>query len=111
MATARKKSFRWSTVVGAFVLFLAVTFVVVWRRSAGVEAGRKMAQLERQRRELETEIKSLEHDIREASSNRVVVKRAEQLLGMRVATERQVHTIAAPRLQQSAADAAAGRAR
>ena len=73
--------------------FLTIAFIVVWRRSVGVANGRQIARLETRKGELESEIKSLERDIRNASSNRYVVTEAARKLGMHVASDAQVRTV------------------
>ncbi len=93
MAVRKRKAVKRSTIAIGLVAFLVITFVVVWRRSVGVANGRQIARMETRRRELETEIKSLQRDIRDASSNRVVVSEAERSLGMHVATDAQVRTV------------------
>lgn len=93
MATRKRTLGKRSLVAIGLVSILLIAFIVVWRRSVGVANGRQIARMESRKRELETEIKSLERDIRDASSYRYVVTEAERKLGMHVATDAQVRTV------------------
>jgi len=74
-------------------LFMAVTAIVIWRRSVGVGTAREMQRMETERRALRSERVTLENDLRRAMSRRQVVQEAERRLGMHVATESQTRIL------------------
>ena len=73
--------------------FLVVASIVVWRRSVGVANARGIARMETRKRELETEKITIERDIRDATSYRVVVGEATRLLGLHVPPPQAVRSI------------------
>lgn len=78
------------------VAFVAVTSLVVWRRSVGVSTAKAMASAESVRRALESEVKTLERDIRDAQARKRVVSDAERRLGFHVAPDSQTRLLADP---------------
>ena len=84
MATRKRNLGKRSLIAIGLVSFVIVAFIVVWRRSLGVENSRQIARMERQIRELETERKTLQNRIREASSYSRVVAEAGRRLNMRM---------------------------
>jgi cell division protein FtsL len=83
MATKNRRIGKRSLIAIGLVSFVAVTFIVVWRRSLGVENSRQIARMETRIRELETERKTLQNRIREASSYNRVVTEAQKRLDMK----------------------------
>lgn len=79
---------RGRSIVAIFLIaFVAVTSIVVWRRSAGVAEARTLDAIRRQQAQLEAEKAQLERDIRELSSRAVLAPIAERVLGMHVARD------------------------
>lgn len=75
------------------LLFLAITSLVVWRRSLGLADAKALRALELERRTLLTERTTLEKEIREAMSGPRVVRDAQRRLGLTVASELQLRTL------------------
>ncbi|HEY0932060.1 MAG TPA: hypothetical protein VGE27_19240 [Gemmatimonas sp.] len=97
MARARrtKSALKGRSIVAISLgLFVAVTAIVVWRRSVGVGTAREMQRMEAERRALRSERITLENELRRATSRRQVVQEAERRLGMHVATESQTRFLA-----------------
>lgn len=82
--------------------FVAVTSVVVWRRSVGVSTGRAMQRLRDERRLLEADRVTLETQWRRATSRAEVVREAERRLGMHVATEMEAKSLMMPATEPGA---------
>lgn len=76
--------------------FIAITSLVVWRRSVGVSTAKAMAAAENERRALVSEVKTLERDIRDAQARKRVVADAERRLGFHVAPDSQTRVLADP---------------
>ncbi|BAH38463.1 hypothetical protein GAU_1421 [Gemmatimonas aurantiaca T-27] len=97
MARARrtKSTLKGRSIVAISLgLFVAVTAIVVWRRSVGVGTARDMQRMEAERRALRSERITLENELRRAMGRRQVVQEAERRLGMHVATEAQTRFLA-----------------
>jgi cell division protein FtsL len=67
--------------------------IVVWRRSRGVDEDRRIAALDRQRRDLEARQTLLARDIQDAMSGGRIIPQAERRLGLRVPSDSQVFTM------------------
>jgi hypothetical protein len=100
MATARtrrRKPLKGRSLVAiGLVAFVAVTSLVVWRRSVGVSTAKEMAKALAEKRSLEAERKTLERDLREAQTLGRVVVEAERRLGLHVASDSQTRVVADP---------------
>ena len=75
------------------VAFLAISGIVVLRRSYGIKAQRELVALDARRAALVAERLKLESDIRTASSRARLQPVAEQRLGMKVPDASQVITV------------------
>lgn len=109
--SSRKRTSRAQLPVRALVAvgllaFVAVTSVVVWRRSIGVSTGRAMQRLRDERRLLEADRVTLETQWRRATSRAEVVREAERRLGMHVATEMEAKSLVVPSAAPAAESAA-----
>ena len=80
----RKRGRSWLALVLLAILVVAV--VIVWRRAAGVEGERALAELSDRRLALEAERARLEAQIRELESRGRIAEIAERQLGMHVAS-------------------------
>lgn len=101
MATTRKRSrrgpFKGRTLVAiALVAFVAVTGLVVYRRSVGVSTANAIAASLKEKASLETERITLQRKIRDAQTRSRVIADAERRLGLHVAPEQQTRVIAVP---------------
>ncbi|MEQ1691003.1 MAG: hypothetical protein ABMA00_06950 [Gemmatimonas sp.] len=98
MATTRKRRrtpFKGRSLVAfGLVAFVAITSLVIWRRSVGVTTAKAMAKALNEKRSLEAERKTLERDLREAQTLRRVVPEAERRLGLHVASDSQTRVLA-----------------
>ncbi len=83
-----------SLVAIGLLAFVAVTSLVIWRRSVGVATAKAMQQATSVKRALESEKETLGRDLREARSRRRVVAEAERRLGFHVASDSQTRVIA-----------------
>lgn len=95
-ATGAKRRVRMkgrSIVAIGLLAFIAVTSLVIWRRSVGVATAKAMLQAATVKRDLQTQKTTLERDIREAQSQRQVVAEAERRLGFHVASDSQTRVI------------------
>jgi cell division protein FtsL len=103
---ARKSRFgKRSLIALGLTIFVVVAFIVVWRRSLGVSRSQDIARMETRKTELETERKTLEDAIREASSNARIEPAARGRLNMHTATETEVRYFSRdPRDARSATD-------
>jgi cell division protein FtsL len=90
MATKKSRIGKRTMIAIGLTAFVIVASVVVWRRSTGVSVAKQIARLEVQKGELETERKTLEDAIREASSNARIEPVARRRLNMHTATETEV---------------------
>ena len=81
--------------IGLFA-FVAVTSLVVWRRSVGAGTEREIAAAQSEKRSLETERVTLERDLKSARSRQRVVAEAERRLGLHVASDSQTRVLAEP---------------
>jgi len=79
-------------VIAALVLagFVLVSGSVIWRRSAGIAQASSLREMERVRLQLEGDRARLARDLREATSRARLGPIAEQRLGMRVPSDRQL---------------------
>lgn len=75
-------------------VFLVVATVVVWRRSKGVANEKAINRMLEATRTLRAQEKTLENDLRMATSRRRVVPEAERRLGMVRPSEMQTRFIA-----------------
>ncbi len=85
MATRRVRKRGRSWLALALLAILVVAVVIVWRRAAGVEGERTLAELSDRRLALEAERARLEAQIRELESRGRIAEIAERRLGMHVA--------------------------
>ena len=92
MARSKATLGKRSLIAIGLIAFVAIAFIVVWRRSLGVSNAREIARMERRKQELLTERKTLQNEIREASSYGRVVSEARRRLDMRVPEDFEVHT-------------------
>ena len=76
--------------------FVAVASGVIWRRSTGYDAARRIAELDRSRMQLEARKARLEADIRDLSSRLKLGPVVEQRLQMKVAPDSQVIILPRP---------------
>jgi cell division protein FtsB len=83
-------------VAAGLVLFLAVSTSVVWRRSNGVRNNKQIQRLQDEKRSLMAQEKSLEGQLRRATSRRNVVQEAERRLGLVRPDEAQTRFISVP---------------
>ena len=90
MATRKGRFGKRSLIAIGLSAFVVVAFIVVWRRSIGVSRSQEIARMETRKGELETERKTLEDAIREASSNSRIEPAARSRLKMHTATETEV---------------------
>jgi cell division protein FtsB len=90
MATRKSRFGKRSLIALGLTGFVIVASIVVWRRSLGVSRSQEIARMERRKGELETERKTLEDAIREASSNARIEPAARKRLNMHTATETEV---------------------
>ena len=97
-ARARRRSpLKGRTIVAiGLAVFIAVTSLVVWRRSVGVANAKEMAKALTEKRSLEAERKTLERELREAQTLGRVVVDAERRLGLHVASDSQTRVVADP---------------
>lgn len=80
-------------IIGLVGAIMITGGIVVWRRSRGVDEDRRLAALDRQRRDLEARQALLERDIQDAVSGVRIIPRAERALGLRVPADSQVMTV------------------
>lgn len=80
-------------IIGLIGAIMVTGGIVVWRRSRGVDEDRRVAALDRQRRDLEARQALLERDIQDAVSGVRIIPRAERALGLRVPSDSQVMTV------------------
>ncbi|MHB1224553.1 MAG: FtsB/FtsL family cell division protein [Gemmatimonadaceae bacterium] len=100
----RRVAGRGRSVVALLLLaFVAVSTIVIWRRSFGIAQASELRQLERQRGQLQAELTRLERDIRDASTRARLMPVAERRLGMHVPLDSEVVSLERP----AAADRAA----
>lgn len=85
-----------SLVAILLLLFVAVSTVVIWRRSFGITQAGELRQLARQRQQLQAELTRLERDIRDASTRARLIPLAERRLGMHVPPDSEVIYLARP---------------
>lgn len=101
MATARRTPTRKprgplkgrALVAIGLAVFFVVTTAVVWRRSQGVATQRAINKINDETRRLRAQEKTLENDVRLATSRRRVVPEAERRLGMTRPNEMQTRFI------------------
>ncbi len=96
MPARRSSARRWrgrSLIVFVLLAFVGTAVIVVWRRGRGVAEERLIADLDRQRRDLEAQRVLLERDLREATSAARIVPAAQRRLGLRIATDSQLVTL------------------
>lgn len=74
--------------------FVLIASAVIWRRSYSAHQSEELADLSKQRAQLEGEIAKLKSDIREASSRQKLGPIVEQNLGMHVPSDKQVVILA-----------------
>ena len=92
--TSRAKGRGW---VAIFLLgFVAVASGVIWRRSAGYDGAKRLADLDRSRMQLEAQKARLEADIRDLSSRLRLGPVVEKGLQMKVAPDSQVIILPRP---------------
>ncbi len=93
----RRTPFKGRSLVAiGLIAFIAVSSLVVWRRSVGVSTARAMAKSLNEKRSLTTERLTLASQLRDAQTRRRVVVDAERRLGMHVASDSQTRVVAAP---------------
>lgn len=90
MASRNSRFGKRTLIAVGLTAFVIIAFIVVWRRSVGVENAKRLARMEVRKGELETERKTLEDAIREASSNARIEPVARRRLNMHTATETEV---------------------
>ena len=83
-----------SLVAIGLLAFIAVTSLVIWRRSVGVATAKAMQQAAATKRALESERVTLERDMRSAQSRKQIIAEAERRLGFHVASDSQTRVIA-----------------
>ena len=99
MVAARKSRRAWrgrSLVALGLIAFVGLATLVVWRRGRGVAEARDLGKLEAERRELQSQRKALDNDLREAMSRPKIVAAAESRLGMHVASDAEVPSLPQP---------------
>ena len=95
--TRRRQPLKGRSLVAIGLLaFVAVTSLVVWRRSVGVSTAKSMAKSLIEKRSLEAERKALERELREAQTLARVAVEAERRLGLHVASDSQTRVVADP---------------
>lgn len=98
-ATRRKRRtpFKGRSLVAiGLIAFVAITSLVIWRRSVGVAAAKTMAKSLYEKRSLEAQRLRLENDLRDAQTLRRVVPEAERRLGLHVASDSQTRVVMDP---------------
>ncbi len=85
-----------SLVAIGLLAFIAVTSLVVWRRSVGVSTARAMRDAQLEKRSLETERLTLRRDIDLAQTRPRIVAEAQRRLGLHVASDSQTRVLADP---------------
>jgi len=78
------------------LVFLAVSGLVVWRRSVGVSTGNAMRVAQLEKRSLETERKTLQGNIELAKTRPRIVGEAQRRLGLHVPSDSQTRLVAEP---------------
>lgn len=78
------------------VAFLATTWIVYARQTAGIRAARELADLRARRADLEGRRAALERRIRTAESRAVLVPRAQTRLGLHLPSDSEIVLIPAP---------------
>jgi hypothetical protein len=103
MAAARAKSTRRrgplkgrSLVAIGLVAFIAVSSLVVWRRSVGVSTAKALRKAAQEKASLETERTTLRRDINDAQTRNKVIAEAQRRLGLHVAPDAQSRVLADP---------------
>ena len=92
---ARRTRLRGRSLVAIGLLaFVAITSLVIWRRSVGVATAKAMQEATMNKRALESVRVTLEQELRQAQSRPRVVAEAERRLGLHVASESQSRVIA-----------------
>ncbi len=87
----RRVAGRGRSVVALLLLaFVAVSTIVIWRRSFGIAQASELRQLERQRGQLQAVLTRLERDIRDASTRARLMPLAERRLGMHVPLDSEI---------------------
>ncbi|HVH69446.1 MAG TPA: hypothetical protein VM716_16395 [Gemmatimonadales bacterium] len=76
--------------------FLATTWIVYARQTAGIRAARELADLRARRAELDGHRADLERRIRAAASRAVLVPRARARLGLHLPNDSEIVLIPAP---------------
>lgn len=85
-----------SLVAVILLVFVAISTIIIWRRSFGIAQATELRELTRQRQQLQAELTRLERDIRDASTRARLVPLAEQKLGMHVPPDSEVIYLARP---------------
>jgi hypothetical protein len=80
--------------------FLAVSSLVVWRRSVGVSTANAMEKARLEKRSLETERKTLQGNIELAKTRPHIVGEAQRRLGLHVPSDSQTRLVADPGARQ-----------
>jgi cell division protein FtsL len=84
-------SLRGRTLVALLLAaFVVVALSIVWRRTLGIGQSERLAQLDANKGELESERAHLESEIRDASTRQNLGASVERRLGMHVPTDKQV---------------------
>jgi len=96
-----------SLVAIALLVFVAVSTIVIWRRSFGIAQAGELRALAEQQRQLRAEIARLERDIRYASTRGQLVPLAEQKLGMHVPPDSEVIYLVRPGSEEPSSEGAA----
>ena len=78
-----------SIVAVGLLAFVAVTSLVIWRRSVGVSTAKAMQRALAKKSALEADRITLQRDVRNAQMMQNVVAEAERRLGLHVASETQ----------------------
>jgi len=82
---------RGRTLVGVVLAaFVLVALSIVWRRTIGIGQSERLAQLDGNRVDLESERARLEAEIRDASARQTLGTSAERRLGMHIPSDKQV---------------------
>lgn len=78
------------------VLFLAVAGGVIARQTAALASARRLRELREQRATLESRRADLERRMRQASSRQVLVRKAEQALGLHLPADSELILFSVP---------------
>jgi hypothetical protein len=78
------------------LVFLAVSALVVWRRTVGLSTASAMEKAKLEKRSLETERKTLQGNIELAKTRPRIVGEAERRLGLHVPSDSQTRLVSEP---------------